>query len=103
MYIFWGRYGRLYVLILCNVSGVKAEKLLLKGTHSSILTAEVSLMYLPKCYTCMKELEDHTDEVNLHRDVLDGMFTFYDSTRAKLNIYQVFEIIFFAPCSVYVS
>ncbi|KAH1220730.1 Nicalin [Glycine max] len=35
-----------------------------------------------------KELEDHTDEVNLHRDVLDGMFTFYDSTRAKLNIYQ---------------
>ncbi|RDY01084.1 Nicalin-1 [Mucuna pruriens] len=41
-----------------------------------------------------KELEDHTDEVNLHRDVLDGMFTFYDSTRAKLNIYQVASVTF---------
>lgn len=41
-----------------------------------------------------KELEDHTDEVNLHRDVLDGIFTFYDSTRAKLNIYQVASVTF---------
>ncbi|GAU20012.1 hypothetical protein TSUD_273470 [Trifolium subterraneum] len=37
-----------------------------------------------------KELEDHTDEVHLQREVLDGMFTFYDSTTAKLNIYQNF-------------
>lgn len=35
----------------------------------------------------------------MQREVLDGMFTFYDSTRAKLNIYQVFDVIFFAPCS----
>ncbi|KAE9616761.1 hypothetical protein Lal_00034485 [Lupinus albus] len=41
-----------------------------------------------------KELEEHTDEVNVHRDVLDGMFTFYDSTRAKLNIYQVASVTF---------
>ncbi|ESW04457.1 hypothetical protein PHAVU_011G096100 [Phaseolus vulgaris] len=41
-----------------------------------------------------KELEDHTDEVNLHRDVLEGVFTFYDSTRAKLNIYQVASVTF---------
>ncbi|KAJ7948025.1 Nicalin [Quillaja saponaria] len=41
-----------------------------------------------------KELEDHTDEVNLQREVLDGMFTFYDSTRAMLNIYQVASVTF---------
>ncbi|XP_061343845.1 uncharacterized protein LOC133289851 [Gastrolobium bilobum] len=41
-----------------------------------------------------KELEDHTDEVNLQREVLDGIFTFYDSTRAKLNIYQVASVTF---------
>ncbi|KAJ6693108.1 NICALIN [Salix purpurea] len=35
-----------------------------------------------------KELEDHTREVNVHHEVLDGMFTLYDSTKAKLNIYQ---------------
>ncbi|WJX67501.1 hypothetical protein P8452_51962 [Trifolium repens] len=41
---------------------------------------------------CLKqhqnELEDHTDEVNLQREVLDEMFPFYDSTTGKLNIYQ---------------
>ncbi|KAL1361393.1 uncharacterized protein LOC107476395 isoform X1 [Arachis duranensis] len=41
-----------------------------------------------------KELEDHTDEVNLQREALDGMFTFYDSTSAKLNIYQVASVTF---------
>ncbi|XP_054811555.1 uncharacterized protein LOC129312832 isoform X1 [Prosopis cineraria] len=41
-----------------------------------------------------KELEDHTDQVDLHRDVLDGMFTFYDSTRAMLNVYQVASVTF---------
>ncbi|OIV99269.1 hypothetical protein TanjilG_17079 [Lupinus angustifolius] len=41
-----------------------------------------------------KELEDHTDEVNVQSEVLDGMFTFYDSTRAKLNIYQVASVTF---------
>ncbi|KAL2597165.1 hypothetical protein AAZV13_11G145300 [Glycine max] len=41
-----------------------------------------------------KELEDHTDDVNLHRDVLDGIVTFYDSTSTKLNIYQVASVTF---------
>ncbi|CAI8616251.1 unnamed protein product [Vicia faba] len=41
-----------------------------------------------------KELEDHTDEVNVQREILDGMFTFYDSTSAKLNIYQVASVTF---------
>ncbi|XP_008229012.1 PREDICTED: nicalin-1 [Prunus mume] len=41
-----------------------------------------------------KELEDHTDEVNVQHEVLDGMFTFYDSTRASLNIYQVASVTF---------
>ncbi|GLT81986.1 hypothetical protein SLE2022_004040 [Rubroshorea leprosula] len=41
-----------------------------------------------------KELADHTDEVNLQHEVLEGIFTFYDSIRAKLNIYQVASVTF---------
>ncbi|XP_057455951.1 uncharacterized protein LOC130747126 [Lotus japonicus] len=48
----------------------------------------------PLVMALKKELEDHTDEVNLQREVLDGVFTFYDSTRAKLNIYQVASVAF---------
>ncbi|KAF7153578.1 hypothetical protein RHSIM_Rhsim01G0203800 [Rhododendron simsii] len=35
-----------------------------------------------------KELAEHTVEVSLQNEMLDGMFTFYDSTRGRLNIYQ---------------
>ncbi|KAJ4724930.1 Nicalin [Melia azedarach] len=41
-----------------------------------------------------KELADHTDEVNVQHEVLDGMFTFYDSTKASINIYQVLSVTF---------
>ncbi|KAL6342118.1 hypothetical protein AAG906_038598 [Vitis piasezkii] len=41
-----------------------------------------------------KELADHTVEVNVQHEVLDGMFTFYDSTKARLNIYQVASVTF---------
>ncbi|CAK7329158.1 unnamed protein product [Dovyalis caffra] len=41
-----------------------------------------------------KELEDHTYEVHMQHEVLDGMFTLYDSTKAKLNIYQVASVTF---------
>uniref|UniRef100_A0A803PXT9 Nicalin n=1 Tax=Cannabis sativa TaxID=3483 RepID=A0A803PXT9_CANSA len=41
-----------------------------------------------------KELEDHTHEVNMQHEVFDGMFTFYDSSKAKLNIYQVASVTF---------
>ncbi|KAL6205254.1 hypothetical protein ACLB2K_022516 [Fragaria x ananassa] len=41
-----------------------------------------------------KELEDHTDEVNVQHEVLDGVFTFYDPTRASLNVYQVASVTF---------
>ncbi|WCJ41868.1 hypothetical protein M5689_022708 [Euphorbia peplus] len=41
-----------------------------------------------------KELENHAHEVNLQHEVLDGMFTFYDSVEAKLNIYQVASVTF---------
>ncbi|OAY38231.1 nicalin-1 [Manihot esculenta] len=41
-----------------------------------------------------KELEDHTHEVNVQHEALDGMFTFYDSTKANLNIYQVASVTF---------
>lgn len=40
-------------------------------------------------FNMLQELEDHTNEVNVQHEVLDGMFTFYDLTKARLNIYQV--------------
>ncbi|THG03557.1 hypothetical protein TEA_022934 [Camellia sinensis var. sinensis] len=42
----------------------------------------------PLIMALKKELADHTVDVNLQHEVLDGMFTFYDSTRSRLNIYQ---------------
>ncbi|KAK4791076.1 hypothetical protein SAY86_031489 [Trapa natans] len=41
-----------------------------------------------------KELTDHTDEVIMQTEVLEGMFTFYDSTKATLNVYQVASVTF---------
>ncbi|KAM7274128.1 hypothetical protein ACFE04_028792 [Oxalis oulophora] len=41
-----------------------------------------------------KELADHTDEVYLQHEVHDGIFTFYEPTRAQLNIYQVASVTF---------
>ncbi|XP_023542146.1 nicalin-1-like isoform X1 [Cucurbita pepo subsp. pepo] len=41
-----------------------------------------------------KELEVHTSDVSLQHELFDGMFTFYDSTAAKLNIYQVASVTF---------
>lgn len=41
-----------------------------------------------------KELAEHTTEVNVQHENLDGIFTFYDSTKATLNIYQVASVTF---------
>ncbi|KAJ3681543.1 hypothetical protein LUZ60_016032 [Juncus effusus] len=41
-----------------------------------------------------KELSDHTVEVHVQNEVLDGAFTFYDSTKATLNVYQVASVTF---------
>ncbi|KAF3654806.1 hypothetical protein T459_33484 [Capsicum annuum] len=41
-----------------------------------------------------KELVDHNAEVNVQNETLDGMFTFHDSTRGKLHIYQVASVTF---------
>ncbi|XP_068659439.1 uncharacterized protein [Aristolochia californica] len=41
-----------------------------------------------------KELAEHTIDVNVQHEVLDGMFTFYDLTKTKLNIYQVASVTF---------
>ncbi|XP_022752535.1 nicalin-1-like isoform X1 [Durio zibethinus] len=41
-----------------------------------------------------KELADHTDEVKMQHEILEGIFTFYDSTSARLNIYQVASVTF---------
>ncbi|XP_038707013.1 nicalin-1-like [Tripterygium wilfordii] len=48
----------------------------------------------PLVMALKKDLADHTDEVNVQHEVLDGMFTFYDSTKAKLNVYQVASVTF---------
>uniref|UniRef100_A0A2P2LI88 Nicalin n=1 Tax=Rhizophora mucronata TaxID=61149 RepID=A0A2P2LI88_RHIMU len=48
----------------------------------------------PLVMALKKELADHTHEANVQHEVLDGMFTFYDSTKAKLNIYQVASVTF---------
>ena len=36
-----------------------------------------------------QELAEHTAEVNVQHENLDGIFTFYDSVKATLYIYQV--------------
>ncbi|KAF4346612.1 hypothetical protein G4B88_017316, partial [Cannabis sativa] len=56
-----------------------------------ILLCFVHLVYV---VAMDNELEDHTHEVNMQHEVFDGMFTFYDSSKAKLNIYQVASVTF---------
>ncbi|PUZ49732.1 hypothetical protein GQ55_6G002500 [Panicum hallii var. hallii] len=41
-----------------------------------------------------KELSEHTADVHVQNDALDGMFTFYDATKATLNVYQVASVTF---------
>ncbi|KAG0495035.1 hypothetical protein HPP92_006029 [Vanilla planifolia] len=41
-----------------------------------------------------KELSDHTVDVHLQLESIDGTFSFYDSTRATLHIYQVASVTF---------
>lgn len=41
-----------------------------------------------------KELEEHTAQVSVQHEVIDGTFTFYDSTKATLNVYQVASMTF---------
>nr|GLL43217.1 nicalin-1 [Ipomoea trifida] len=48
----------------------------------------------PLIMALKKELADHTADVSVQHEVLDGMFTFYDSTSSKLHIYQVASVTF---------
>ncbi|XP_047938910.1 nicalin-1-like [Salvia hispanica] len=48
----------------------------------------------PLIMALKKELEDHTADVRVQHEVLDGMFTFYDSTSGSLHIYQVASVTF---------
>ncbi|KAL3620207.1 hypothetical protein CASFOL_035119 [Castilleja foliolosa] len=48
----------------------------------------------PLILALKKELSDHTVEVNVQQELLDGVFTFYDSTSGKLHIYQVASVTF---------
>ncbi|KAA8549907.1 hypothetical protein F0562_001591 [Nyssa sinensis] len=41
-----------------------------------------------------EELADFTVDVNLQHESLDGIFTFYDTTSARLNVYQVASVTF---------
>ncbi|KFK33877.1 hypothetical protein AALP_AA5G071800 [Arabis alpina] len=48
----------------------------------------------PLIMALKKELEDYTAEVSVQHESLEGSFTFYDSTKASLNIYQVASVTF---------
>ncbi|XP_010514774.1 PREDICTED: nicalin-1 [Camelina sativa] len=48
----------------------------------------------PLIMALKKELEEYTAEVSVQHESLDGSFTFYDSTKASLNIYQVASVTF---------
>ncbi|XP_031259874.1 nicalin-1 isoform X2 [Pistacia vera] len=48
----------------------------------------------PFVLALQKELAEYTNEVNVQHEVLDGIFTFYDSTKSRLNIYQVASVTF---------
>lgn len=54
-----------------------------------------------------KELSDHTVEVSVQHESIDGMFTFYDVTQAKLSIYQVasvtFDLVILLAVATYLS
>lgn len=63
----------IYPLVLLNISSSSLKNMHMLNTFTHIV----------------QELSDHTSEVSVQHDVLDGMFTFYDSMTAKLNIHQV--------------
>ncbi|VVB04885.1 unnamed protein product [Arabis nemorensis] len=48
----------------------------------------------PLIMALKKELEDYTAEVSVQHESLEGSFTFYDSTKGSLNIYQVASVTF---------
>ncbi|KAF8048858.1 hypothetical protein N665_2369s0004 [Sinapis alba] len=48
----------------------------------------------PLIMALKKELEDYTTEVSIQQESLDEIFTFYDSTKSSLNIYQVASVTF---------
>ncbi|CAI9768582.1 unnamed protein product [Fraxinus pennsylvanica] len=48
----------------------------------------------PLVMALKKELADHTIEVNVQQEVLDGMFSLYDTTTGRLHIYQVASVTF---------
>ncbi|KAG8387470.1 hypothetical protein BUALT_Bualt02G0024600 [Buddleja alternifolia] len=48
----------------------------------------------PLVMALKKELADHTVEVNVQQEVLDEVFTFYDSISDRLHIYQVASVTF---------
>ncbi|KAF3627273.1 hypothetical protein FXO38_16341 [Capsicum annuum] len=41
-----------------------------------------------------KKLVDHATKMNVQHEIIDGIFTFYDSTSGKLHIYQVANMTF---------
>ncbi|KAJ8552014.1 hypothetical protein K7X08_028457 [Anisodus acutangulus] len=48
----------------------------------------------PLIMALQKELADHTAEMNIQHETLDGTFTFYDSISGKLHVYQVASVTF---------
>ncbi|PHT35047.1 hypothetical protein CQW23_26847, partial [Capsicum baccatum] len=48
----------------------------------------------PLIMALQKELADHTTEVSIQHETLDGTFTFYDSISGRLHVYQVVSVTF---------
>ncbi|KAH9659711.1 Nicalin [Citrus sinensis] len=88
------QFSRLRVTA-ATLSELSAAPELLESTGGLHFVDETSFIRSVKLVAeSLAELADHTDEVIMQHEVLDGMFTFYDSTKASLNIYQVASVTF---------
>lgn len=68
-----------------------------------LLIAVPSPRFDQMCFLLLQELADHTAEVNVQHETLDGTSTFYDSISGRLHIYQVCGPFLLSPCHYYLS
>lgn len=67
-----------------------------------LVAISFSLILTTCAFYLLQELADHTAEVNIQHETLDGMFTFYDSISGRLHIYQVRRPLpLLSPCHHY--
>jgi hypothetical protein len=58
-------------------------------THSSSSFSGSCFLASHNVCLLVQELSEQTTNVHVQNDALDGLFTFYDATKATLNVYQV--------------